>query len=222
MESSASSLALYFSHCPPSCHRRCRFEKYTLSLQVALAEKLSSMTMPAPRSLGLSRTLSNSSADGLSGGIEQRRPCDDPELWRAALEGVEDFASTMFAAVSMPGFVPGETAAALVLRAIADSQDSALNPAGDLILRAPIRGHSSLNSIASDRSDLPDGLRMTDGASALSVTENPALEVSKAAAAAAAASLHGAVHRFSPRSLMRDIVRSFNLQLLQLVRGRDY
>ena len=85
----------------------------------------------------------------LSGGRMHSRPCDDSEVWRAALDGIEDFAAALVAPISMPGFVPFETASALILRAIADSQDVARNPLGDVVLRAPIRAWSHLTAAAS-------------------------------------------------------------------------
>jgi hypothetical protein len=82
-----------------------------------MAEKLAAMRA-APATLKLTRTVSDASGGGAG------RPCDDPELWEAALAGVTDFAEAIVAPVSMPGFVPGETACALVLRALKDSQVS--------------------------------------------------------------------------------------------------
>jgi hypothetical protein len=192
-----------------------RFEKYTLSLQVALAEKLSAMSSVERRwSAGLARTISHDSSQGMgdggsSGHHHDRRPCDDPDLWRAALAGIEDFASAMIAPVSMPGFVPGETAAALILRAIADSQDASLNPTGDLVLRAPIRAQSTLSIAAASTGGSSSGGVEDEVHSAAVVTgdEPPFSAIARASAL-----------RLNPRALSRDIIRCFNLQLLQLVR----
>ena len=85
-----------------------RFEKYILTLHSALTERLSVMHS------------------------QPRLPYTDSSVWRAVWAGVEDFAARLVAPVSLPGFVPGETIAALILRAI---DDSAGGVSGAIVLR---------------------------------------------------------------------------------------
>lgn len=82
-----------------------RFEKYPLSVQSALAERIASLKpLPSLGAIALGHTDSESPV------------CNDPALWAALLAGVEHFAAAVDPTVSAPGFVPGETAAAVVLQ----------------------------------------------------------------------------------------------------------
>lgn len=173
-----------------------RFEKFTLSCAVALEEKLSMMGGRAAR-------VPHSLSDRCG------RPTADLEFWRAALAGVEDFAAALVAPISMPGFVPFETVAAFVLRAINDSQEAALDAHGGVVLRKPIHAWSTLSALkagAAPESQLQE--------ESMSQSESHALPL-----LSAQLSVHGGGLRLeNPRANVRKAVRALNFQLLQLVR----
>ena len=176
-----------------------RFEKYTLSLSAALDERLASLDIAAAAQLRRAQAASDLS-------VALPPPCDDPVMWRAILCGVSDFATAMGGDVSMPGFVPGETAAALVLRAL---QDSAATPGRVVVVRPAI-------STAEPWCDAG-----FEGAGAAASTEFAA-----PSAVVRAVSSDAPLPRRSfpeegtsrPRERLREIIRRLNFQLLQLLR----
>ena len=225
-----------------------RFEKYTLSLQVALAEKLSAMRGTAaggvPTGLGAPPPAPMRLQHRASSTAGATRPCDDPEVWVAALEGVTHFANAIVAPVSMPGYVAGETAAALVLRALADSQDAEHNPTGDLVLRPPVRAWSSLSGIAAAAAPPADDPMAGKAGGAKGAAAAAAAPVGDAADAVSAVGAAG----FLPsdrsgaafeagggagggpggegsgagtRGRVREFIRGLNFQLLQLARPEN-
>lgn len=186
-----------------------RFEKYTLSCRVALEEKLSMMAGPT-----------SPPVDHSHGGSTRRtlRPYDDRSLWRAVLDGVEDFATAIAAPVSMPGYVPYETASALILRALADSTDPVSNPLGDVIVRAPVRAWSSLSSLCQQKArELP--LAEIDEQDQSESQTRDVFDVQRAVDQ----SVEDLIPRRwnEPRSDIRGIIRALNFQFLQLLRPEN-
>jgi hypothetical protein len=184
-----------------------RLEKYTLSLKVVLEARLAAIPRP------------------MSGREDVVRPCDDPELWVAVREGVENFAEAMVAPIALPGFVPEETIAALVLRAMSDSQ---AHPDGAVVVRPAVHAASSITVIATSSS-----AASVAGRSAVRLPPEPLLDrsdwddidedsnddVVQAAAEATADELAAAPAVFSiPRRDLRAIIRLLNFQLIQLAR----
>lgn len=178
---------------------------------------------PPPATLRLQRSVSSTSSG---------RPCDDPELWLAALDGVTHFANAIVAPVSMPGFVPGETAAALVLRALADSQDATNNPHGELILRPPVRAWTSLTSVVAAAAAPDDPMTGAKPATARPAASDAADAVAAVGAggflpsdpSAASFDAAGAADGSSgggPRARLREFIRGLNFQLLQLARPEN-
>jgi hypothetical protein len=164
------------------------------------------------------------------------RPCDNARLWRAVTEGVscclptdpraissrtirverafsqiEHFVEAMGATVSasMPGYVPGETIAALVLRAISDSQ---AHPSGDVVIR-PATVTEVDGKLSSQSARLPPAppqlqtsvSEVIDAKVGVQQEEGFAVRVSRFSSA-------------SPVAHLREIVCRLNFQLLQLLR----
>jgi hypothetical protein len=199
-----------------------RLEKYTLSLDVALAERLA--------------LLAFSARDTHAAASRQRRPCEDPELWSAVRDGVSNFADAMVAETALPGFVPRETIAALLMRAM---DDSLAHPDGAVVIRPAVHAVSSLTAAAETREpaaaaaalspaasdvlppepdDDDDDVRQTaaqddDGAS----DDDDEASAAEAEAAADAMAATPAVFPL-PRQRLRAIIRLINYQLLQLAR----
>jgi hypothetical protein len=193
-----------------------RLEKYTLSLHVTLEERLAA--------LGPSQTVASLQH------ARPRRMCDDAELWREVRTGVEDFANAVVAQVALPGFVPRETIAALVLRAMDDS-----DKLGSVVVRPAVHAAANLSSpqprsvSAADvgagagspppppepEDDDDDGNAAVDTDSDSSDDDiQSALEAEIAAENLAARPAEFKL----PRQRLRAIIRLINFQLLQLAR----
>ena len=160
-----------------------RFEKYTLSKRDALDERLSQLTALPGDAAG--------------------RPCNDADLWRAVRSGVEAFAVSLAGPVSLAGFVPGETVAALVLRAL---EDSAAHPTGAVAVRTALHASSPLTALS----------RRGTGGDAANVDDGIAEHGGESGAPAARELEHIVFPR--PREQLSDIVRLLCFQLLQLAR----
>ena len=128
-----------------------------------------------------------------------------------------------------PRYVPGETVAALILRALADSQNPAKNALGELVLRPPVRAWSSATTGDHTMGGLPsNGTAEADAVASAGAAGFVPTDHSSAAAASAGDGGDGdgggdqsSENNAPSRARMREFIRGLNFQLLQLARPEN-